>query len=496
MNRTHSTRTRIGLILLALLILPWLGSARAATNTIGGNAASLDSANWSTTLFPMENVVTLTAGATGNGPLTLSHTAVANTNYTFGVFFEYTAESFALSTIPAGEELSTITWSASVQSPTGVALFPALMQGGQVYKMVGDHNVDYNVGATVQDISVNFSGASSWAQVNPAAVGSTTLDLASNPDFSTGGSALTFGVLHWWGSTSGSYNGTQTANYSAFQVDVATAVHQNTIVAFGDSTTAPRDVSTALSGRPAGASTEGLNSADSANVPHNIVNTINGVTGDLYVYSDRLRDSLAAQAYPVEAVDNEGVGSNRTDLAIARLDSDVRAKNPDIVIIQYGINDSAHDAGPGTESRVALDATEMLTHSLPARGNFEDNLTSIVQTLKADGADVILMTPNRITDYSAVTEARLGLYADVVRQIAADESVALLDVWSLYTDYDAVGGQSYTDLLLDGVHPNGDGHALLATALEPIVTSMIPEPATMGILSFGAVGLIRRRRAR
>ena len=271
------------------------------------------------------------------------------------------------------------------------------------------------------------------------------------------------------------------------------------IVAFGDSTTAPRNVSGTQNGRPSsGLTTQGNNNTSGAT--HNSVNTINGQGSKLYVYSDIMRDELPSYGINPQWVDNEGVGSNRTDHGLARLNADVLARNPDIVVIQYGINDSAHDSGPGTASRVALDFNEQTggdgilgngnDHPNAGRGNYTDNLLSLVQDMQNSGIEVIVMTSNKITDYNAVTNARLDLYAQVARDVAASEGAELLDVSQLYVDFGLLNG-GYTSLLLDGVHPNGAGQRMVAEDLMELISGLeiLPPPVPGDTNSDGVVNL-------
>ena len=125
----------------------------------------------------------------------------------------------------------------------------------------------------------------------------------------------------------------------------APSVKPYTIVAFGDSTTAPR--------------------------------------GTLVVYPNLLQNELIVRDRPVRVI-NAGIGGNTTHAALARLAAEVLAHRPDLVVVQFGINDSAVDVWknpPAVEPRVPLE-------------QFEANLRGIVQTLRARSAKVILMTPN------------------------------------------------------------------------------------------------------
>ncbi len=224
----------------------------------------------------------------------------------------------------------------------------------------------------------------------------------------------------------------------------------NTIVSFGDSTTAPR--------------------------------------GTLTVYSDILRTELPYYGITGSVV-NAGVGGNTSSAGMARFQSDVLDYDPDLVIIQFGINDSTWDVWknpPATAPRVSL-------------ATYTSNITSMTQTLKAAGSQVILMTPNplRWTDtlksmygYSPYDpndpmgfNATIIPYCQAVRNIAAAESVPLIDVYNMYVDYDAVPGQSMDNLLLDGMHPNGQGQQMVADALIGLIADGLTRDGNTGASS-------------
>lgn len=208
--------------------------------------------------------------------------------------------------------------------------------------------------------------------------------------------------------------------------DGATA-HAMTIVAFGDSTTAPR--------------------------------TVEG--GALRVYADILRDTL-----PNAEVINAGVGGNSTADGRARFALDVLANDPDLVIVQFGLNDSCIDLWDGkTEPRVA-------------KSEYVANLRFFIETLRARYSEVILMTANpmRWTEplrklygrapYDVNDPWGFNLtnadYAEGVRALAKELDVPLIDVYGRFVDYSHQPGQAAEDLLLDGMHPNDQGHALIA----------------------------------
>jgi sialidase-1 len=189
--------------------------------------------------------------------------------------------------------------------------------------------------------------------------------------------------------------------------------------------------------------------------------------GDLGIYSIALAEQLSAGGRPARVI-NAGVGGNHTDHARARFERDVLAGNPDIVIIQFGINDAAVDVWkvpPEAEPRVTLE-------------RFEANLRYFVASLKARGSRIILMTPNPLrwtpklremygrvpydADHEDGFNVRLREYAETVRKLARAEGVALIDVYESFQTYGKRSGQSVDDLLLDGMHPNERGHRLIA----------------------------------
>lgn len=205
------------------------------------------------------------------------------------------------------------------------------------------------------------------------------------------------------------------------------------------------------------------------------------VRGKLKIYAHHL--SEAKFSVGEVKIINAGVGGHNTDHASARFEKDVREPNPEVVVIQFGINDAAIDVWkrpPATKSRVALD-------------DYRANLRSFVRILRNDGTTVILMTPNPLRWNKKMREmygkppydpeAENGLeapllpYVATLRELADEEKIPLIDVHRLFHDYGKVEGQLIDDLLLDGVHPNAAGHRLVAEALLPVLQNALSETA-------------------
>lgn len=203
------------------------------------------------------------------------------------------------------------------------------------------------------------------------------------------------------------------------------------VVAFGDSTTATR-----------------------SNVEH--------------VYADRLPELLAAKGLQAEVI-NAGIGSTHTgrlsdtpDIdrrhALDRFQSDVRDRNPDVVVIQFGWNDSWIDGeNPSESSRISID-------------DFSNHLAYFARTVRADGASPILMTLNPPhSEMDAWRVARTSRYAQATRDIAAALGVPLIDIWQKLTD--AAKDGRIEDWLVDSVHPNDRAHELIATLIADTIAA-------------------------
>ncbi len=197
-----------------------------------------------------------------------------------------------------------------------------------------------------------------------------------------------------------------------------------TIVCFGDSTTAPRP-------------------------SQNVV-----------VYAFNIETELPLAGIRGTVL-NKGIGRNNTDNAIARLDADVLAQSPEIVIIQFGINDSWVDSGlPEGASRVSL-------------ADYRANLLAIVGRLRAWSEDVrpILMTPNPIgSKHEKWRYDRLQMYAQVCRDVAARENVEIIDVWRLFLEFDG----DMDTLFTDGMHPNTAGQRIVTNGIYDLLGVTIP----------------------
>jgi lysophospholipase L1-like esterase len=201
------------------------------------------------------------------------------------------------------------------------------------------------------------------------------------------------------------------------------------------------------------------------------------------VYADLLPGALAVCGIRARVL-NAGITDTTTREARERLDRDVRAFSPDVVVIQFGINDSWIDADMGRrEPRLTRD-------------EYRDNLRYLVRTPKGDGTVVVLMTPNPMrwddpvyidlfektpglldTRSERGIDRLLDLYVEDARDVARDEAVPLVDVQRAFEDYRSEPGQSISDLLIegDGIHPNTAGQRLVCRLLAAAIADLVQE---------------------
>ncbi|WP_166823148.1 GDSL-type esterase/lipase family protein [Thalassoroseus pseudoceratinae] len=160
---------------------------------------------------------------------------------------------------------------------------------------------------------------------------------------------------------------------------------------------------------------------------------------------------------------NVGIGGERTDQAIKRLDR-VLANQPDIVTIMYGTNDSYVDQGK-SESRISVEA-------------YRKNLTTIVSEMLRRGVQPILMTEPRWADDARSNglgenpNIKLEPFMTACREVANEWRVPLVDHFAKWTAAET-DGTNLRDWTTDGCHPNPTGHRKIAATIKPVLDRVI-----------------------
>ena len=180
-------------------------------------------------------------------------------------------------------------------------------------------------------------------------------------------------------------------------------------------------------------------------------------------YAARLEAALRAQGRAVR-VHNVGIGGERTDLALARLERDVISQRPDWVTVMYGTNDSWVDAGQA-ESRLTAEA-------------YAANLRELARRLQAAGIGVVLMTAPKFGEQARRNglgedpNTRLARHLERCRAVARELRLPLVDHFAGWDERQR-GGASLQAWTTDGIHPNADGHADLARRMAEVLGPLL-----------------------
>jgi lysophospholipase L1-like esterase len=150
-----------------------------------------------------------------------------------------------------------------------------------------------------------------------------------------------------------------------------------------------------------------------------------------------------------------GISGNRVPNLEARLDRDVLAHKPSVVVIYIGINDVWHTkSGRGT----------------PA-AEYEQGLRNLVKRCQDAGARVVLSTPSVIgekSDGGNELDGLLDEFCGISRRVATETGGTLLDLRAAFLNYLKeynTAGQSQGVLTTDGVHLNDAGNRFVSVRM-------------------------------
>ncbi len=145
---------------------------------------------------------------------------------------------------------------------------------------------------------------------------------------------------------------------------------------------------------------------------------------------------------------NSGVGGDTTVHALNRIQKDVIDKNPDLVIINFGMNDQAVNPSNGK--------------NLTPIEKYEENYRKIIDKILATGSDIILVAVHDVCDskygggaptYNAKDSSGVGYvdrFNEVVKKLADEYKLGFLDINSL-------AEKQLDSMILDGIHLNDKG---------------------------------------
>ena len=198
---------------------------------------------------------------------------------------------------------------------------------------------------------------------------------------------------------------------------------------------------------------------------HTIVCLGDSVTGVYYhtggrrAYPEMLEVGLH-QLFPDRNIQvvNAGISGQTTQDGLARLESDVLSKNPDLVTISFGLNDMTR-----------------LTPEL-----FRSNLKLLIQRCRDRNSLVMLCTPNAVIDTTSRPISKLEAYCDVIREVGQTLSVPVCDQYRAGIRLKSRAPWAWRLTMSDEIHPNMDGHKRMAEELCRSITGQVTSLQAVG----------------
>ena len=155
-----------------------------------------------------------------------------------------------------------------------------------------------------------------------------------------------------------------------------------------------------------------------------------------------------------------GISGNKVYDLYLRIEEDVLAKSPDIVVIYVGVNDVWHKTSAGTGTDY---------------DKFGKFYQAIVKKLQASNIKVVLCTPAVIgekTDFSNQQDGDLNLYSNWIRTFAAQNNLPLVDFRNIFHQYNLANNKDNVEkgiLTVDRVHLNPKGNELVAEEMWKVI---------------------------
>ncbi len=158
-----------------------------------------------------------------------------------------------------------------------------------------------------------------------------------------------------------------------------------------------------------------------------------------------------------------GISGNKVPNLQQRVDKDVIAKKPTIVVIYIGINDVWHGEND------------------PSKGTMPDafisGLKEVIGKCRDAGATVVLCTPSVIGekhDGSNKLDSKLDQYSDLSRKLAKELSLPLCDLRKAFIEHVKANNKENAAkgiLTTDGVHLNQAGNRFVADTMLNVLDS-------------------------
>ncbi|MFC0775826.1 SGNH/GDSL hydrolase family protein [Terrimonas alba] len=179
-------------------------------------------------------------------------------------------------------------------------------------------------------------------------------------------------------------------------------------------------------------------------------------------YIDRIQNYLSQQSLQEKyELAGAGIGGNKVYDLYLRMEDDVLAKDPQVVVIYVGINDVWHKTSSGT-------GTDL--------DKYEKFYVAIIKKLQAKNIKVAVCTPSVIGEKknnANPQDADLEKYSAVIRKLATTYNCILIDLRAAFTQYEKENNAEDKEsgiLTTDRVHLNEKGNQLVADEMIKALT--------------------------
>ncbi|TAD82524.1 MAG: G-D-S-L family lipolytic protein [Bacteroidetes bacterium] len=172
--------------------------------------------------------------------------------------------------------------------------------------------------------------------------------------------------------------------------------------------------------------------------------------GYINLLQQRLEQQNRAGGYNLVGA---GISGNKVYDLYLRMEADVLAAKPTMVVVYIGVNDVWHKS----LLRTGTDADK-----------FEAFYQAIIKKLQQQNIEVVLCTPAAIGEQKQgqnPMDKDLDAYSAIIRQLASKNKCKLVDLREMFVNYSLANNSTnmYAGMLTtDGVHLNPKGNALLA----------------------------------
>lgn len=172
----------------------------------------------------------------------------------------------------------------------------------------------------------------------------------------------------------------------------------------------------------------------------------------------RLRSWYVAREPAANAVFNLGIGGDTTTSLIHRFGVECEAREPDIILLGIGVNDSRRVGSPSADHDTA---PELFARNLDSLLTTSRGLAPATVFVSMVPVDESRTAPIPVKGYWHLLDDQRKFH-DITREQCQKHGIPLIDNFNRWLSMDShlsgLGRPKYARFLEDGLHPNAEGH--------------------------------------